>query len=104
MVKRTDFFEKDIAVALELTCKQANLPDLALEYCVAVSSHAPTMHSKEQRRLIQASTWFYLSQDVDLGHLHREINILQLMGASFQSSHNCFPPQDLSALFPSSLK
>ena len=43
MVKRTHFFEKDIAVALELTCKQANLPDLALEYCVAVSSPAPTI-------------------------------------------------------------
>ena len=44
MVKRTNFFEKkDIAIALELTCKQANLPDLALEYCVAVSSPAPTI-------------------------------------------------------------
>jgi hypothetical protein len=44
MVKRTNFFEKkDIALALELTCKQANLPDLALEYCVAVSSPAPTI-------------------------------------------------------------
>jgi hypothetical protein len=44
MVKRTNFFEKkDIAIALELTCKQANLPDFALEYCVAVSSPAPTI-------------------------------------------------------------
>jgi hypothetical protein len=43
MVKRTNFFEKDIAVALELTCKQANLPDFALEYCVAVSSPAQTI-------------------------------------------------------------
>jgi hypothetical protein len=33
MVKRTDFFEKDIAV----------VPDLALEYCVAVSSPASTI-------------------------------------------------------------
>ncbi len=38
MVKRTNFSEKVIAVALELTCKQANLPDLDLEYCVAVSN------------------------------------------------------------------
>jgi hypothetical protein len=44
MVKRTNFCEKkDIAIALELTCKKANLPDLALEYCVAISSPAPTI-------------------------------------------------------------
>jgi hypothetical protein len=43
MVKWTNFFEKDITVALELTCKHANLPDLALEYCVAVSIPAPTI-------------------------------------------------------------
>jgi len=32
-----------MAAALELSCKHANLPDLELEYCVAVSSPAPTI-------------------------------------------------------------
>jgi hypothetical protein len=68
MVKRTNFPEKDIAIALELICKQANLPDLALECCVAMSSPAPTIlfwipynAFKEQRRSIQASNWFHSS-------------------------------------------
>jgi hypothetical protein len=43
MVKRTNICKKDITVALELMCKQANLLDLALEYSAAVSSPAPTI-------------------------------------------------------------
>jgi hypothetical protein len=43
MVRITNIYKKDIAVALELMCKQANLPDLALEHCVAVSSPALTI-------------------------------------------------------------